>query len=335
MFDAKSLLEQLAGGARQQAQADPPGGGLGDLLGQMSRSGGGGLDGLLRGLTGGAGSGAGSGASGGGLQDILDKVKQQVGTSGNSDLLGTLRQVLDQATQGAKEGAGRVGEATGARDALTRATGGRTPEDLAAQIKDLIANNQLTAGAVLGGLGGLLLGTGTGREVLGGAMKVGALALIGGLAYKAYQNHQAGKPLLTDADETIAPAPAGSGFEAQAVTNDGATLIIRAMIAAAAADGTIDSAERGRILDAAQQGASIDPEAEAFLTREMANPASAAALAQAVTSQAEALQVYTAARIAIDPDSATETSFLSDLARALNIEPGLAAQIDSGARQAA
>ena len=262
------------------------------------------------------------------------QVKDQAGKSGGGaggDLLGTLGQVLGQATAGVKEGAGRIGEATGARDILTQAAGGRTPEDLIAQVKDLIAKNQLGAGAVLGGLGGLLLGTRTGREVLSGAAKVGALTLIGGLAYKAYQNHQAGKPLLTGSAATATAAPAGSGFEAEAISNDAAQLMIRAMIAAAAADGRIDDQERAQIL-ATLGEAAANPEARAFLEQELRFPASAASIAAGVRSEKEALEVYTAARIAIDPDHAAEKGFLQELAQALKIDPNLAAHIDATAR---
>jgi uncharacterized membrane protein YebE (DUF533 family) len=242
--------------------------------------------------------------------------------------------VLGQATEGAKEGAGRVGDATGARDALTKAAGGRTPDELIAQVKDLIAKNEFGAGAVLGGLGGLLLGTRTGRGLATGAVKLGALALIGGLAYKAYQNYEAGRPLITGPQGAATAAPLGSGFEPDAITNEGATLIIRAMIAAAAADGRVDDTEHGRIVSSLG-GAAANPEARAFLDHELRAPASAAALAAAVRSPEEALQVYTAARIAIDPDSAAEAGFLSELAAALRIEPGLAAQIDATARNTA
>ena len=50
-------------------------------------------------------------------------------------------------------------------------------------------DNPLAAGA----LAAILLGTGTGREVAGGALKLGGLAAVAGLAYKAYQNYQSGK----------------------------------------------------------------------------------------------------------------------------------------------
>ena len=62
--------------------------------------------------------------------------------------------------------------------------------------KELVEKNKMGAGVAAGGLGAVVLGTNTGRALVGSALKVGALALIGGLAYKAVQNFQAGKPLL-------------------------------------------------------------------------------------------------------------------------------------------
>ena len=114
-------------------------------------------------------------------------------------IVDVLRQVLGQATSGVREGAGRLDECTGAsnraRDAIGQATG-QSPDELIAKLKELIASNQLGAGAALGGLGALILGTGTGRSLAGSAVKLGGLALIGGLAYKAYQNYQQGLPPL-------------------------------------------------------------------------------------------------------------------------------------------
>src|SRR5262249_10080362 len=129
----------------------------------------------------------------GAVSQRLAKLQQQGGSF--TDILG---QVLGQATSGIREGAGRIDEATGAsryaRDAMSQATG-RTPEELLAQLKEFLANNRLGAGAALGGLGALVLGTGAGRSLAGSAVKFGSLALIGGLAYQAYQNYQQGRPL--------------------------------------------------------------------------------------------------------------------------------------------
>lgn len=294
------------GGARtpqpRQASEAPSGGeaGLGDILGQ--------LKGAL-GQAGGAGA-----AGGGGIADILG-------------------QILGQATAGAKEGATRIGEATGASDALGRATGGQSAEELLEKLKGLVRDNPMAATGAAGGLGGLVLGTKTGRAMAGSAARIGALALIGGLAYKAFQNYQSGRPLITGAMPAEV-APQGSGFEPAAVTNESAALYIRAMIAAAAADGRIDAAEQAKILGGLKQ-AGVDAEAEAFLANELNNPASVEDLAGAVTSPEEAVQLYTAARMAIEPDTRGEQAYLASLAAALGVDNKLAAHIDATTRSAA
>jgi uncharacterized membrane protein YebE (DUF533 family) len=293
MFDAKALLDQITRSVGQQGNA-PAG-------------------------------------SGGGIADVLARVTQS-GGAGGGGLVGTLTGVLNQATQGLKDGANDSGFTNAARGAVTRVSGGQTPDDLVGKVKTIVAENQLATGAVLGGLGGLLLGTNTGRELAGDAAKLGAAALIGGLAYKAYQNYKSGQPLIATGGPVQA-APAGSGFEPQAMSNDTAVRVIRAMIASAGADGRIDERESEKIIAAFRQSGA-DKEAEAFLEREIASPASAAALAEGVRSETEALEVYTAARIAIEVDTNAEQNFLADLAARLRIDPALAAQIDTAARRA-
>jgi uncharacterized membrane protein YebE (DUF533 family) len=245
-----------------------------------------------------------------------------------------LTKVLGQATEGVKEGAGRIGAATGASDALGKAMGGQSTDDIIAKLKDLVANNQLGAGAAAGGLGAVVLGTQAGRSVAMGAAKIGALALIGGLAYKALLNYQNGKPLITGAHSITEAAPQGSGFEPAAVSNDGATLLIQAMIAAAAADGRIDDGEMTKIMGGFKQ-AGMDAHAEEFMAQVLNNPPTVDELAEACTSPEQAVQVYTAARLAITPDSGAEAAFLADLAGKLGVDAKLAAHIDAAARSAA
>jgi uncharacterized membrane protein YebE (DUF533 family) len=263
--------------------------------------------------------------------------------AGAGGLADALRQILGQVMAGAREGATRIDEATGisgkAREAVGQATG-QTPEELVARIRQLIAENQLASGAALGGLGALVLGTRAGRSLAAAAAKLGGLALVGGLAYKAYQNYRQGKPPLAAENETKATpqsllaAPEGTGFEAAAVTHDTARRCIRAMIAAAAADGRIDSQEQQRITTGLRQ-VGLEATAQQFLAAEVGSPADPAELASGISSPEEALQVYTAARIAVDPDTAEEQTFLSALAKALGIDDALAAQVDAAARGAA
>ncbi|MCB1526581.1 MAG: tellurite resistance TerB family protein [Hyphomicrobiaceae bacterium] len=274
-----------------------------------------------------------SGRTGGGLDDLLGQLQHKMGGSAGAikDVLGDL---LGQATSGAKEGATRIGEATGARDALEKMTGGKSANDLLNQLQDLIANNKLGAGAALGGLGALVLGTQTGRSLAATAAKIGALALIGGLAYRSYQNYTQGRPPVSDNNFVPQEPPAGSGFEPAATTNQQAALYIRAMIAAAAADGRISADEQQTIIGNLGQVGFGDG-AEEFLANELNNPASTASLAAAAGSQQEAVQVYTAARIAIDPDTRSEQTFLAELARELGLPSELKTQIDAAALHAA
>jgi uncharacterized membrane protein YebE (DUF533 family) len=362
MFDARSLLETMvrsAGAPQSRAGQGGGQGGIGDLLGQLlggaganpqaaPAQGGGtpglGLEDILRQFTGGQGGAPGTG-QGGGLGDLLRNMvpSQPSGSSGGAPsgggLIDILGQILGQATSGVKEGAQRVDDATGAsgqlRDLLTKATG-KSPEELMNTAKELVEKNKTGAGVAAGGLGAVVLGTNTGRALVGSAMKIGALALIGGLAYKAVQNFQAGKPLLGGGaqSQSLVEAPSGSGYEARAVTHDTALLYIRAMIAAAAADGRIDAREQEKIIGGLKQ-AGLDREAEEFLAQELNNPATTAALAAAVHGDAEAVQVFTAARIAIDLDNDQEHDFLVALAGDLGLDNELVAHIDATTRQAA
>ena len=348
-FDPKSILDALMRGGAQPASQQ---GDLGDLLRQLLSGGQGAqpaeraskqpdaprtgaedrpgpqgersLEDMLHNAM---------GSQSGNLTEVLAKLQQQGGSV--AEILG---QVLGQATSGVREGANRIDEATGAsrhaRDAVVQATG-RTPEEMLAQLKQLLANNKLGAGAALGGLSALVLGTGAGRSLAGSAVKLGSLALVGGLAYKAYQNYQQGRPLLTGGpqQQALLAAPEGSGFEPGVVTHDSAALLVRAMIAAAAADGRIDEKEQQKILVGLQQ-AGLDSGAEQFLAHEISNPATVDDLANAVSSPTEGVEVYTAARITVEPDIEEEHEFLVALADRLGIDKNLAAHIDAVARGA-
>ncbi|MET0569227.1 MAG: tellurite resistance TerB family protein [Hyphomicrobiaceae bacterium] len=346
------LLGELARNFGQQGQASgggsagtsAPRGGMGsleDLLrnlgGQQSASapqagpGGGGVDG---------GGRSPSGSGDGGLGDILGNLQKQFGGAGGpggGNLMDILAQVFNQATTGVREGAQRIDDATGAsgraRNAIGQATG-KSPEDLLNQLKDLINNNRAAAGAAAGGIGAVVLGTQAGRALAGSALKLGALALIGGLAYKAVQNYQQGKPLIGPGQDLgLAEAPRGSGFESGAVTHDAALLYIRGMIAAAAADGRIDASEQQKIMGSLTQ-AGLGADAEEFLANELNNPATATELASAVNSEQEAVQLFTAARIAVDVDNQQEHAFLVDLAQKLGMDGKLVAHVDAAARAA-
>jgi uncharacterized membrane protein YebE (DUF533 family) len=301
MFNAKSLLDALVSAGSQ----------IGAQTGQQGAQGG-----------------------SGGLSGMLGNIAQQVQQAGGAGgLAGMAGQIFGQATQGVQDAAQKTGLQQGATDIVGQISGGKTPEELLAQAKGMFGNNQLAAGAVLGGLGALIFGTSAGRSIAGSAVKVGGLALVGGLAYKAYQNYQAGKPLLGAEQRVLLPAPAGSGFEPEAASDANALIFIRAMIAASASDGHIDDSERGAILGGLRE-AGFDPEANAWLANEMANPASVDELVEGAESPELAAQIYTAARIAINPDKPAEKDFLAGLAGSLGLDAELVANIDAAASAA-
>jgi uncharacterized membrane protein YebE (DUF533 family) len=273
--------------------------------------------------------------------DASKLLNQMFGAGGGENPLnkigGMLGGLLNDSVSGMKDGAVAIEQKTGIgakADAALKGATGKSGGELFDQAKAFASGNKVAAGAALGGLGVLLLGTRGGRGFLGSAASLGGLAMIGGLAYKAWQNHQAGNTAAAPAQ--IEAAPAASPFgETGNVEQDNAAamLVLRAMIAAAACDGVIDNEERSRIIGALEN-AGLDVHAAKFLDAEFAKPATIAELAAAANTPALAAQAYTAARIAIEPDRTAEKAFLTNLAAALNLDAGLVAQIDAGASAA-
>jgi uncharacterized membrane protein YebE (DUF533 family) len=178
----------------------------------------------------------------------------------------------------------------------------------------------LGAGAVGGVLMGLLLGTKGGRKIGGGALKLGSLAAIGTVAYKAYQQYQASKG---------GTAPAASGTLAPpAEPKADPILLLRAMIAAANADGHIDADERARItVDIGRLG--LGTEAAAALEAELKTPLSAEQLAHGINDPAVGAEVYTLSAAIIDKVSPEEAAYLQRLTAALKLDGALVAQINT------
>ena len=260
--------------------------------------------------------------------------KAAPGGSPMDEIGGLVGSLVSDSVSGLRGGAAAVEKQTGigaATDSAIKGATGKSAGELFEKAKALAGQNRLATTAALGGLGALLLGTKGGRGLLGGGAALGGLALIGGLAFKAYQNYKAQAKL--EAPKLIEPAPAGSSFGETGDAledNDIALLILRALIAAAACDGLIDSRERARIIDGLED-LGLEHEAAQFLDHEFARPATIPELASAVKNDAVAAEVYAAARIAIEPNCKHEADFLAGLAAALRLDPGLVAQIDANA----
>lgn len=186
-------------------------------------------------------------------------------------------------------------------------------------------------GLAAGGLIGLLLGQKKVRKMAGGVLGYGGAAALGALAYRAYQNWQAGQRAAEAPPATVADAPQEGSRFAPVSAADGkpfALALIRSMIAAANADGHVGPEEQKKIFEAANR-AGLDAEDKAFVFDALQNPPSPVQIAALAGGPEQASELYLAARIAIDPDSPYEQAFLRALAQALNLPEGLVAHLDA------
>lgn len=196
--------------------------------------------------------------------------------------------------------------------------------------------DQLVGSGVAGGLAGGLAGGALAnalsgkkaRKVAGSALQLGGLALVGGLAYKAWQNYQQGSGVVTDT--RAATPPAGSAFLPASDDAAGASalslLLARAMIAAAKADGQIDTSESQTILNQINT-LNLPAEEKVFLFEEYGRPLDVRALTDAVDSSEHAAEVYAASLLMVDSPSPPEQIYLDTLARELGLEPALVGEI--------
>ncbi len=211
-------------------------------------------------------------------------------------------------------------------------TGGQSPADLATKAKGAWdGQSTLAKGAIAGGLLGVLL-SGNARRLVGSAASVGGAALIGGLAYKAYEDWKAGKSADDTGDVVTLPAPAGTAFAPIDTdeADDLAARLLRAMVSAAKADGHVTEAERARI-DGHLATLGLQDEAVALITDELDAPLDVSRVAALAASPEEATQVYVASLLVVDPDGVAEQDYLAKLATSLKLDAGLVAQLHAKA----
>ncbi|MBN9538873.1 MAG: hypothetical protein BGN99_29455 [Alphaproteobacteria bacterium 65-37] len=202
-------------------------------------------------------------------------------------------------------------------------------------------------GALAGGLAAILLGTKTGRKLGGEALKFGGMAAVGALAYKAYRDWQAGKqaapataaPQPQSQQPTpvpMLPAPSGTPFNPTnpAEQQTLARHLLRAMIAAAKADGHVDAQEQARIF-AEMDKLPLSSEDKVFVMDELRAKLDIDAVAGAASTPEEAAEIYTASLLAIDVDNAAERGYLGMLAARLKLDDALVAHLQQSVATAA
>ena len=174
------------------------------------------------------------------------------------------------------------------------------------------------AAGFAGGLAGGMLTSKSGRKMGKKAPQYGGIAAVGALAWRAYQQHQQAKAQGTPASAAAAPPmaspplelpPEGSAFAPPQESGRQAEvglLILRAMIAAARADGRLDGEELQKVLSRADE---LD------------------LVVAGATSEELKVEVYTASLLAIDVDTDAEKAYLSMLKARLGLEPELVDRI--------
>lgn len=191
---------------------------------------------------------------------------------------------------------------------------------------------------LLGGVGGgmlggaaisLLLGNKKARKMTGKVVTYGGLAALGLVAYKAYNNWQQQQTGATAAP----PEPRTVDRVPPAEIEQHAEAILLSLIGAAKADGHIDDRERELIDDAVAKLTS-DTQLQHWFDEQLRRPLDPATIARAARTPEIAAEMYLASLIVVDQESYMERAYLDELARQMNIAPGLKAELEGQAKMA-
>ncbi len=215
---------------------------------------------------------------------------------------------------------------------LSQFTNSATPDsgnsqafgDKLGQLGNLIPGG-LAGGAMAGGVMALLVSNKSARKFAGTAATYGGAALLGGLAYKAYKNWQHGNQ-----DRT--PISEDSFTSAEILSPDYQLTLIKAMIAAARADGHIDATEQQQIFDAIDN-MELSTDEKALMFDLLRQPITVGELAQGAQNIEQKSELYLVSCLIAGSDQPAEIAHLAQLARALDLPPGLAQQLHMQAHQ--
>ncbi len=188
----------------------------------------------------------------------------------------------------------------------------------------------LGGGSATGGLGGLLGGLlgGAGGAAQGrstGGTNYAALASLGMMAFQAYQSWQ--RSQATAPQQALRTVDQLSGPEAE----DHSHAVLRALIAAAKADGRIDQQEE-QLIYAEIKRHTNDPQLQQWLDEEVSKPLDAAEVAQSAQDPAMAAEMYLASVMLVDDQQPGERAYLDELASALQLDPALQVHLEQQAK---
>ncbi len=281
-------VSKVIGGSKGRKAVQQQGGGLTDILGQLTK-------------------GKQQAGAGGGIGDILGQVlgggaAKQQSSGGLGDLLGQLTK-----KQGASAG--------GLQDILGQLTGGKQAPSINPNAQ--AGGNPLES--ILGGILGKTVGGGAAQQQSGG---------LGGLLDALTKSSSAPEPAGHNAANTCDAGGLGgllnqamNRFGEPEVKptpqqDQAAGYLLSAMIQAAKADGAIDEAEKEALFKS--MGDDISQEEANFLNEQMVRPIDPEGLAASIPANLRQ-QAYTMSLLVIDLDSQKEAEYLHRFATALNL----------------
>jgi uncharacterized membrane protein YebE (DUF533 family) len=188
-----------------------------------------------------------------------------------------------------------------------------------------LLNADFGKGALTGGALGLLLGKNRTTRKLA---TYGGLAAIGVMAYKAYGDYsrqQGGANASAEPQTLDRLPPPQAELHSQA--------ILKALVAAAKADGHIDARERA-VIEGEFIRVNQDAELQQWLHAELEKPLDPAEVASAASTPEIASEMYLASLLAADEQSFMERAYLDELARQLKLDDALKSRLEQQIRQA-
>ncbi|MCD1585020.1 tellurite resistance TerB family protein [Halomonas sp. IOP_14] len=185
-----------------------------------------------------------------------------------------------------------------------------------------------------GGAMGLLVGSKRGRSMGGKALKYGAIAGVGVLAWKAWQSSQAAKNGNAQ-QNTAQNAPEGERVEVLSgeYQERRSLELLQAMIMAARADGHIDEQEQALITEQID-ALGADQEMHNWVEQQLKAPLDAQALAREADSPQAAREMYLISVAVTDDQNPMERAWLDQLGNALNLPKEMTDELERQAQQA-
>jgi uncharacterized membrane protein YebE (DUF533 family) len=195
----------------------------------------------------------------------------------------------------------------------------------------------LAGGAAAGGIMALLMSNKSARKYAGKAARFGGAAMLGGLAFKAYQNWSSSASTSSQQKSTSrVPVANEATFHQQAIRhstenqNGFELTIVKAMIAAARADGHIDAEEQKHIFQEVEK-MDLTAQEKGVVFDSLQKNISIQELVQGINSIELKAEIYLASCLVITPEQPAEREHLNKLGFALELPAEFLQHLESQA----